>query len=224
MEFKRARNDEQRAERRQKILDTTAEMLTEMPVAQLSLNELSRRVCLAKSNVLRYIESREAILLELLDVELRNWIADLERSFEPIEGTPHERGDRLAAILSGSLAQRPVLCDLISAQAAVLEHNISTEVALRNKHAVLRTAKALTRLIRRSVPELDARDAFHLVSVTGLTAGAAWPHSRPSESILAAYAADPTVAALRIDFADVVRETLEVTISGLLARHDGDRY
>jgi AcrR family transcriptional regulator len=42
-------------------------MLTEMPVAQITLNELSRRVGLAKSNVLRYFESREAVLLELLD-------------------------------------------------------------------------------------------------------------------------------------------------------------
>jgi AcrR family transcriptional regulator len=35
-------------------------MLTEMPVAQTTLDELSRRVGLAKSNVLRYFESREA--------------------------------------------------------------------------------------------------------------------------------------------------------------------
>ncbi|MEU6392218.1 hypothetical protein [Streptomyces sp. NPDC046939] len=34
-----------------------------MPVAKVSLNGLSRRVGLAKSNVLRYFESREAILL-----------------------------------------------------------------------------------------------------------------------------------------------------------------
>jgi hypothetical protein len=42
-----------------------AAMLREMPVAELSLNELSRRVGLAKSNVLRYFETREAVLLEL---------------------------------------------------------------------------------------------------------------------------------------------------------------
>jgi AcrR family transcriptional regulator len=49
------------------MLGTAAAMLTEMPVAQITLNELSRRVGLAKSNVLRYFESREAVLLELLD-------------------------------------------------------------------------------------------------------------------------------------------------------------
>src|SRR4051812_50004066 len=53
-------------------------MLAEMPVAALSLNELSRRVGLAKSNVLRYFESREAVLLELLDAAWREWLVALE--------------------------------------------------------------------------------------------------------------------------------------------------
>ena len=48
-------------------------MLDEMPVAAVTLNELSRRVGLAKPNVLRYFESREAVLLELLD----GWAPDV---------------------------------------------------------------------------------------------------------------------------------------------------
>ena len=51
--FQRARNEEQREIRRRAILETAAAMLDEMPVAEVSLNELSRRVGLAKSNVLR---------------------------------------------------------------------------------------------------------------------------------------------------------------------------
>src|SRR5258708_36884165 len=64
--YQRARNEEQRTERRQSILRTAAAMLDEMPVSAMSLNELSRRGGLAKSNVLRYFESREAVLLDLL--------------------------------------------------------------------------------------------------------------------------------------------------------------
>lgn len=78
MEFQRARNDEQRDQRRRLILETAAGMLAEMPVADLSLNELSRQVGLAKSNVLRYFETREAILLELLSAELRIWAEAFE--------------------------------------------------------------------------------------------------------------------------------------------------
>src|SRR5262245_17594164 len=77
MTFQRARSEEQREVRRQAILDTAAAMLDEMPVAEVSLNELSRRVGLAKSNVLRYFDSREAVLLDLLDYFLRTWLAEL---------------------------------------------------------------------------------------------------------------------------------------------------
>ncbi|HEY4701584.1 MAG TPA: helix-turn-helix domain-containing protein, partial [Streptosporangiaceae bacterium] len=67
--FQRARSAEQREVRRRAILDTAAAMLAEMTVAEVTLNELSRRVGLAKSNVLRYFESREAVLLDLLGSE-----------------------------------------------------------------------------------------------------------------------------------------------------------
>ncbi len=76
--FQRARSEEQRAARRQAILGTAAAMLAEMPVAQVTLNELSRRAGLAKSNVLRYFESREAVLLELLDSAWQDWLAQLD--------------------------------------------------------------------------------------------------------------------------------------------------
>src|SRR5215470_2837235 len=78
--FQRARSDEQRAIRRQTILDTATAMLEEMPVAELSLNELSRRVGLAKSNVLRYFDSREAVLLELLESLTGEWLEHLSEA------------------------------------------------------------------------------------------------------------------------------------------------
>ena len=76
--FQRARSEEQREVRRRAILDAAAAMLAEMPVAEVTLNELSRRVGLAKSNVLRYFESREAVLLELLDSAWQEWLTGLE--------------------------------------------------------------------------------------------------------------------------------------------------
>src|SRR3954451_11504604 len=118
--FKRARSDEQRALRTRTILDTAAEMLTEMPVAELSLNELSRRVGLAKSNVLRYFESREAVLLQLMHSAVVDWIetlrAELAARVDPAADL-HERCDATAAGFAASLSRHPLLCDLFSAQA-----------------------------------------------------------------------------------------------------------
>ena len=107
--FKRARSEEQRTQRRRMILDTTAAMLAEMPVAHVSLNELSRRVGLAKSNVLRYFESREAVLLELLDAASQEWLEQLHDALTAAvnpNASPAERGDQLAGTLAISLTSR----------------------------------------------------------------------------------------------------------------------
>src|SRR5437762_11871896 len=101
MTFQRARSAEQRAERRRAILATAATMLTEMPVADLSLNELSRRVGLAKSNVLNYFDSREAVLLELSSAQLDDWVDDLVSELSDVSTTQaiDERCERLVAVV-----------------------------------------------------------------------------------------------------------------------------
>ncbi|MFD4117358.1 TetR/AcrR family transcriptional regulator [Streptomyces niveus] len=219
--FQRARSEEQRAQRRQAILDTTAAMLAEMPVAQVSLNELSRRVGLAKSNVLRYFESREAVLLELLDVASQEWLEHLEDAIPSgvdADAPLPDRGDQVVAVLAASLADRPVLCDLTSAQAAVLERNVSPAVAAQYKRTAIVNVGALAALIRTRVPELTEGDATRFAGLCVMTTGAIWTHAQPSAAMLAVYDSDPALAAMRIDFAATLREVLEVVLSGLLAR------
>ena len=219
--FQRARSEEQREARRQAILGAAAAMLTEMPVAEVTLNELSRRAGLAKSNVLRYFESREAVLLELLDSAWRDWLAqlDAELAGAVVAGDPvASRADQLAAAVADSLAARPMLCDLISAQAAVLERNVSPQVAAQYKRASIAGISALGALLLRSVPELGEPDAFRLAGAAVMTTAALWPHTQPSAAMLAAYAADPALAAMRLDFTGALREVLEVLTAGLLAR------
>ncbi|MCX5599526.1 TetR family transcriptional regulator [Streptomyces phaeochromogenes] len=222
--FQRARSEEQRAVRRKAILDTTAAMLGEMPVAQVSLNELSRRVGLAKSNVLRYFESREAVLLELLGTASQELLEHLDTALpEAVDADAPvtERADRLAAVMTDAFAERPVLCDLISAQAAVLERNVSTEVAAQYKRSSIAHVFALAQRVRTHVPELDERDAVRFVAAALMVVTAAWPHAHPSPAVLAVYESDPELAVLRLDFATVLRESLEVLLSGLLARAAG---
>jgi AcrR family transcriptional regulator len=219
--FKRARSEEQRAARRQTILDTAAAMLTEMPVSQVTLNELSRRVCLAKSNVLRYFESREAVLLELSDAATNAWLTDLRAELRAgVEPTAPvaTRTDQFAATVASSLAARPVLCDLVGAHAAVLEHNVSPTVAAQYKRTAIAAAGVLRDLVLDHLPELGPADAFRFTAVAFMVTGSVWTHARPSAAMLAAYESDPELAAMRIDFVNALRQVLEVLISGLLAR------
>lgn len=220
--FQRARSADQRAERRQAILETAATMLTEMPVAELSLNNLSRRVCLAKSNVLRYFDSREAVLLELLQVHWVEWLQELGSAVPQIrQDTPiADRVDALAALLADAAARREVFCDLLGAQATVLERNVSVSVAASFKRGALQHVHDLGEIAASVLPELTEDDRFSFAAAALLAIGALWAHSRPSAAMLQAYEDDPSLASLRLDFTDTLRQLLAVLLSGLLARAD----
>ncbi|HEY0120021.1 MAG TPA: TetR/AcrR family transcriptional regulator [Cellulomonas sp.] len=103
--FLRARSEEQRTQRRSAILAAASQMLSDgMPIRELSLNELARRVGLAKSNVLRYFESREAVLLTLLDQEYGAWLDSIAGLLGGPEEEPAPWQDLVAAASSGTAA------------------------------------------------------------------------------------------------------------------------
>ncbi|MEE1791119.1 TetR family transcriptional regulator [Streptomyces sp. BE308] len=220
MTFQRARSAEQREIRRRAILDTAAAMLDEMTVAEVTLNELSRRVGLAKSNVLRYFESREAVLLELLDVSLENWLAELAGELAAgIEASaaPEARAGQLAEVLSRSLADRVVLCDLFGAQGGVLEHNVSVQVVKRHKRSALTRLAAMVELVRRHVPELgDGAQTFCLMSL--VSAGALSAYVPPPPSLVAAYADEPALCVLHLELRDALRVSFTSALLGVLPR------
>jgi AcrR family transcriptional regulator len=222
--FQRARTDEQRAVRSQAILDTAAAMLQEMPVADLSLNELSRRVGLAKSNVLRYFDSREAVLLELLHSSFREWLAHLAAELPSAirrRAGFKRRAEQLAAAITGSLVERAVLCDLMSTQAAVLEHNVSVEAITRYKLAVLADAEVLAGLVSDALPELSQDDAWRYTVGIWLMTSALWAHARPPEAVLQACAADERLEKTHLDFPAALEDYLTTLAIGLHARASG---
>jgi AcrR family transcriptional regulator len=222
--FQRARSDEQRALRSQAILDTTAAMLQEMPVAEISLNELSRRVGLAKSNVLRYFDSREAVLLELLAGSVREWLAHLAAELPSAvrrRAAFKRRAEQLATAITESLVERPVLCDLMSAQSAVLEHNVSVETITRYKLAALADAEVLAGLVRDALPELSEDDAWRYTVGAWVMTSALWAHARPPEAVLQACVADERLEKAHLDFPVTLADYLTTLAIGLHARAAG---
>lgn len=220
MTFQRARSEEQRKIRRRAILETAAAMLDEMPVAEVSLNELSRRVGLAKSNVLRYFESREAVLLELLDVFLEEWITGLADELAKgvdAQATPEVRAHQLVEVLSRTLAERTVLCDLYGAQGGVLEHNVSVEVLKRHKRTTLALLASMAELLRRHLPELGA-DAQLFCLMTLVSAGALSAYVPPPPSVLAAYEEEPELGVYNLELRDALRISLTSSLLGVLPR------
>ncbi|MFD9882690.1 TetR family transcriptional regulator [Streptomyces alboflavus] len=211
--FQRARSAEQRELRKQAILDAATQLLGEMGVGEISLRELSRRVGLSKTNVVRYFETREAVFFELLNRSLAQWIEELSDELAAARpAAPAEVTDTLAR----SLAERPVLCGLFSALGSELERNISAEAAREFKLAHVRLLGELADLLRRHITTLTAAAARELVSLTVVFTAGLWPFAHPSEAVAEAQRA-PELAATKVDFADRLGRTLHITVTGLLS-------
>lgn len=213
--FVRARSEEQRAERRAAILDTAASLLATSRVGELSLNELARQVGLAKSNVLRYFESREAILLDLLGREYDDWLDAIERDLAVSAGP--DQVERVAEVVAHAAAQRPLLCELLSNAANVLEHNVSAEVAAGYKRGAIARALQLGGLLARELA-LDDTTAGTLAGAMNLAVGGIWGMCRPSDGMLAAYRKYPELAGYRLETEPVLREFIAVLLTGVKAR------
>lgn len=223
-DFQRARSEEQREVRRQAILRMAAEMVAEMPVSQLSLNELSRRVGLAKSNVLRYFESREAVLLELLDSAWRDWLERLAAALPGnVDATAptSARYAQVASTITASLVDDRLFCELISVSSAVLERNISTEVARSYKLAAIANTTTLADLVHHQLAELSHDGATYFAAGTLVATTGIWPLAQPSEAMLCVYD-DPVMAPLRLDFGTGLQEMLTTLLAGCLVRWPAD--
>jgi AcrR family transcriptional regulator len=178
------------AARRSAILAAAREMLEEKNVADISLRELADHVGLAKSNVLRYFDSREAIFLEVLDEEFVAWLGEADaRLGRPRTRKPRYANEiRVATVIAESLVEQQLLCELIGSMAGVLERNISHDFARDFKARAMANIDAMAHMVARHLPWLPAEfTAFFAEGALTLTAGM-YPFSVPTEPVRAAIA------------------------------------
>ncbi len=119
--FVRARSPQQREDRLRRLTEVTRALLDVTRAGELTLGDIAAAAGLAKSGVLRYAGSREALLLLVMYHEHLGWLDDLGVQLHDERRSP-------ATALAHTLAQRPVLCDLISA-APVLMNRLTAEAA-----------------------------------------------------------------------------------------------
>jgi AcrR family transcriptional regulator len=217
-DFQRARSPEQREARRQAILEVAEQSLTEMPVSDVSLRELARRVGLSKTNVVRYFETREAVFFALLNRAIGDWLTALPAELPPSAATAPAEASAADVVgaLARSLAKRPLICELWSALGTELERNISAEAVREFKLAHADLQVALAGLLRERVPALTEPASLELVQLMILLTAGLWPFANPSPSVLQAVE-DPRLAGSRVDFAGRLGRSLTVAVTGLLA-------
>lgn len=195
MPFARARSDAQRQDRLSQLTAATRELLTRTRSTALTLGDVAAAAGLAKSGVLRYAGSREALLLRVMHEEHLAWIDSLAAELP---------GVAPADALARTLAARPVLCDLIAASPALIAKLGPDEMPSLAAQANDAQHRLGSRL-RGSLTLTDEQLRVLTAAVHAFT-GTAWAWTNPDS-------AQPVVT----DFEATVSRLLDVFIAGLLS-------
>ena len=212
--YLRARSPEQKQERRRHLIDSAKSLLLEIPdVHDLGINELARRAEMTKSNVYRYFESSEAVLLDVLVEEYMLWRVELRRALSR-GGKRRGTIEHIARAFSATVAARPLLCRLTSIFPSILEHNVSVERMVQFKHGLLAVRKETALDFHGCIQSMSAstfEDFIHhaVPLMIGL-----WPLSHPAE-IAAEVTARPELATLRYDFQRDLEEGMLMLLRAL---------
>jgi AcrR family transcriptional regulator len=212
--YQRARSAERKEERREAILAAARALAGERSVREVSLGDIARRVGLAKSNVLRYFETREAVFLQLVLREWDAWLADASARLERAGPDPGS----VARALTGSLATRPLFCDLLGQMSGVLEHNVSAELARAFKARSIALVDRLGAVVAARVPGLSPDDGRETVAATCVIVAGLWPMANPPAHVRAMFASDPALVHAHVELEPRLERLLTALIAGFLAR------
>ena len=212
--YVRARSVEQKEERRRHLLLTAREMLRQSPAAlDLGINELAREAQVTKSNVYRYFESSEAVLMDLLVEEFAGWHAELNTALAR-GGRAGSSVEHIARVFASTIAGRPLLCRLTSILPSILERKVSFERMAEFKGNLLAIRQRAAKDFHARAPNLPVQAFEQVVKhalplIIGL-----WPLSNPA-GIAAQVIELPGLKSLRYDFEQDLEQALLTLMRGL---------
>lgn len=210
--FQRARSADDKALRRAAMLAAGRDVAAEAGVRQVTLTAIAARTGLHKSAVLRYFDNREALLLELCGQEWQAWADELTATAQESSGAD---GPSPADVLSSTLEQRPLFCDLLAQTPVLLEREAPVAAVHRFKLQVLEAVDVAAQALQGLSGGLSREQAVQVVGVATSLAGTVWHVANPPAAVKEAYRADPRLSAACVEFRPLLGGLLVTFLTGL---------
>jgi AcrR family transcriptional regulator len=201
-------------QRRAAIFDAARRLALERGVQAVTLGDIAARVGMAKSNVLRYFETREEVYLQLTLEAFAEWNSALAQQLAAAPMTPA----RAADVLADTLAERPLLCDLFARVSSTLEHNVSPQLGRDFKLRMLEHTQQLASMIAAALNDVPEEQALEMVAGGYALVAGLWPMSNPPAE-LAALCVGPEFKLMHVSFRAGLRRMLEALIVGVIRTH-----
>ncbi|MGK5683655.1 TetR family transcriptional regulator [Actinoplanes sp. URMC 104] len=211
--FQRARSAQAKEERSAALVRAARELATEAGVRSVTLTEIATTAGVHVSGVRRYFGSREEIFLRLAAQEWEQWAGTIEAA---LAGRREVPAAELAGLLSRTLAERALFCDLLAHAPLTLEREVPRETVRDFKLTALRAVDVIVAAVT-SATALPAPAAHDLVAAVTSLAASLWQIAHPPETLAALYAEDPRVAHAASDFTPRLTRLTSALVLGLAA-------
>lgn len=204
MNWQRARNPDQKAERVDAILAAAAELFDEKELSDISMRDVAARAGLGKASLYHYFKTKEEVFITLYRSELDVWLPDVEKRLKRLRAP---NPDRVAKALTDTLRDRTRFCRLTVVFSSVLEHNLTEEFIREFKQSLLvplgQFSASLGDVLTDLSPDVIQDFLFqHHATIAGL-----WPLTHPSPQV-SEVLKDKQFEGFRVDFYRLFERTM----------------
>jgi AcrR family transcriptional regulator len=213
----RARNIEDKQERRSVILDAGEALFQECAFSELTMSDVAERAGVAKGTVYLYFPTKEALFLDLLESRMLEWIDSIDQRLQSTRGEWNV--ERVVRLLVDSLNGRETLVRMLTMQGSILEHNIDVErtrdFKLRLCQRVSASAEHLSARLPMFTVAAAGRVILHIHALVVGLGQMAYPAAVTQQAL-----EDPRLCLFRIDFRKEFTFALRAVFRGLESQED----
>jgi Tetracyclin repressor-like, C-terminal domain len=170
--------------------------------------------------MLRYFETREEIFLRLSASGWTEWSRAVREQLGQLDdnGTAgmEARIPVIADVLAGSLAARPLFCDLLAHTPLNLERGVSFAAVRAFKLSTVAEAASVSAALREALPLTQGQGSNVVAAATAL-AGALWQMAAPGTDLRRFYEDTPELSHTVIDVGPRLASILTALLRGYCA-------
>ena len=214
----RARTSAEKDLRRQDLLDAAARALQESTYESATMSAIAASAGIAKPSAYGYFRGKECMFIALAERELMSWAAHFARQLERSRARDPARV--IARAVATTLAQQPLLTNLLPLSHAFLESGLTPQEIRDHKRFYLNLLAAASMAIHRRVPQIDPDEAVRLLMLTYALILGLGQLANPAPVVRKVIASDPDLAVFAINFETTLEATLEQLVRGSLTARD----
>lgn len=161
MDFKRTRTEKQMESKQAEILNTCATLYDEARAEGVTIKAISERTTFSRPSIYNYYETKEEILLDLLQREYTEFAEEVELGLGETDNMTRET---FCHIMTDALIRREKMLRLMSVDLNSIENNVSDERLVAFKKCMTALFDVLQEGIYRFFPDSSEHEREFFLS------------------------------------------------------------